>query len=92
MKNEFYNVGDLVYKSPVYSAAYPAWKVDKGVVLSVKKRLISDQSLGAIDRASYRSRYGHQDRYPIFELFISTNQGNYLVSQFGFNKDGINNE
>lgn len=92
MKNESYNVGDLVYKSSIYSSAYPGWKVDRGMILSVKSRVVSEQSLGATDRAMYRSRYGQQDKYTMFEMVISTNMGNYLVSQFGFNKDVIQNE
>lgn len=87
MKEEDYSKGDLLTKSAAYSANYPGWKVERGIVISSKKRLVSDQSLAATDRASYRGRYGAQVQYPIFEIVLSTASGNYLVSQFGFNKD-----
>lgn len=89
MLTETYTPGELVIKSSSYTSNYPDWKVTRGIILSVKKRTISDESLkgAASDRALYRSRYGNVDSYPCFEMLISTNEGNFVVSQFGFNKD-----
>ena len=80
-------LGDLIYKTPECGAHYPKWDVDSGVVISIKKRSVSDDSLGSSDRAAYRSRYGYQQKYPLFEIIVSTSSGDFLVSQFHFNKD-----
>lgn len=86
---ETYAVGDIVTKTPMYSSNYPAWDVDRGVISKITERFVADQSLGTSDRALYRNRYGAQDRYPIFEMIVSTADGDFLVSQFGFNKDVV---
>ena len=87
MKEEKYSVGDLLKKTEMYAANYPQWKVNEGKLISVRAKSIPDDILAAVDRAMYRFRYGAQTKYPIFELFISTSDGDRLVSQFGFNKD-----
>jgi hypothetical protein len=79
--------GDLLNKSPECGAQYPKWNVNSGVVLSIKKRTVSDDSLGSSDRATYRSRYGYQQKYPIYEIIISTSTCDFMASQFHFNKD-----
>jgi len=87
MKDEDINIGDLVHKTPECGAHYPGWKIESGVVVSVKKRFVTDASLGSGDRATYRSRYGYQEKYPILEIIISTPDGHFMTSQFHFNKD-----
>lgn len=91
MKEEVYSVGDIVVKTAMYAANYPTWKIEKGIVLSVKKRVVLDKSLGATDRVLYVNRYGRQEKYPLFEMIISTTAGDYLVSQFGFSHPSTNN-
>lgn len=86
-KEENYVPGDLVYKTALWASCYPGWKVSRGIVMLAKKSFVSDESLSTSDRIPYRSRYGKQDKYPSFEILISTPEGNYSVSQFGFNKD-----
>jgi hypothetical protein len=86
-KEEDYVPGDLVYKSARWAAAYPTWNVSRGVIMTSRKSIVLDSSLGASDRNMYQERYGKQEWYPCFEILIATPQGNYRISQFGFNKD-----
>jgi len=86
-EEEEYVPGDLVYKTARWAASYPGWKLAKGVVVQARKSFVTDEALSAYDRGMYQSRYGKHERYPAFEILITTPEGNYLVSQFGFNKD-----
>lgn len=86
-KEENYVPGDLVYKTALWASSYPGWKISRGIVMHVKKSFVSDEFLSKHDKDTYQRRYGKQDRYPFFEILISTPEGNYSVSQFAFNKD-----
>ena len=85
--NEIYCVGDLVFKTPFYTNNYPMWKITSGVLMSYSIRFILDTSISAVDKPMYHTRYGICDKYPIITMIITTSSGNYLVNQFGFNKD-----
>lgn len=87
MKDEDIVLGDLLHKTPECGAHYPGWTVEGGVVISVKKKYIFDSAMGGTDRATYRARYGYQEKYPSMEIIISTSQGDFQVSPFQFNKD-----
>ncbi len=87
MNKEEYSVGDIVYKTSFYTSKYPLVKETEGEILNVKMKMIQDEPLGAADKAFYRARYGFQETYPVFELLVKCGNNNFLVSQFGFNKD-----
>lgn len=86
-EEEEYVTGDLVYKTARWATSYPGWKISRGIVIQTKKSFVTDEALSAYDRTVYQNRYGKREQYPVFEILITTSEGNYLVSQFGFNKD-----
>lgn len=86
-EEEEYIPGDLVYKTARWTANYPGWKLSRGIVVQARKSFVANEMLNTVDRNMYQSRYGKREYYPAFDILITTTEGNYLVSQFGFNKD-----
>lgn len=88
-ETETYSPGEVLKRTAFYEGTYPTWKVTEGVVVAVTKHIAHDHALGKDEKPLYRARYGGHATYPIFKIMLKADDKLYVVSQLGFNKDGV---
>jgi|GEM_PF-6296182 len=86
VQKESYKVGDVLHRTSTSISHYPSWKTLFGTIVSIKLKTVKDASLGEAEKLMYRSKYSHQEQYPLFEFLIKCEDGIYLSSQMHFTK------